>query len=99
MLRRRNEAHDVETKPRWSRFSQYTPLDTLAPLHVRLLVQIDLEVAELRELAHRLSWRGPGPTRQRFLNVFMDQNNKCNLRCQMCGFSDPRVASIGKYDM
>ena len=62
-------------------------------------MQTDLEVAELRELAQRLSWHGPGPTGERFLNVFMDQNNKCNLRCQMCGFSDPRVASISKYDM
>lgn len=35
----------------------------------------------------------------RFLNVFMDQNNKCNLRCIMCGFSDPRVRRIRKYDM
>jgi radical SAM protein with 4Fe4S-binding SPASM domain len=36
---------------------------------------------------------------ERFLNVFMDQNNKCNLRCIMCGFSDPRVRSLPKYDM
>jgi radical SAM protein with 4Fe4S-binding SPASM domain len=35
----------------------------------------------------------------RFLNVLMDQNNKCNLRCVMCGFSDPRVRDIPKYDM
>jgi radical SAM protein with 4Fe4S-binding SPASM domain len=35
----------------------------------------------------------------RFLNLFMDQNNKCNLKCRMCGFSDPRVQSIPKYDM
>jgi radical SAM protein with 4Fe4S-binding SPASM domain len=35
----------------------------------------------------------------RYLNVFMDQNNKCNLRCIMCGFSDPRVRQIPKYDM
>lgn len=59
----------------------------------------DSEVAELRELAQLLSRHGPPPTSERFLNVFMDQNNKCNLRCQMCGFSDPRVASIRKYDM
>ena len=57
------------------------------------------DAAELRELAQRLSWHGPHPTSERFLNVFMDQNNKCNLRCQMCGFSDPRVASVAKYDM
>ncbi len=36
---------------------------------------------------------------ERFLNVYMDQNNKCNLRCVMCGFSDPRVKNIPKYDM
>lgn len=36
---------------------------------------------------------------KRFLNLFMDQNNKCNLKCQMCGFSDPRVKDIPKYDM
>lgn len=35
----------------------------------------------------------------RFLNVFMDQNNKCNLRCIMCGFSDPRARKIRKYDL
>ena len=38
-------------------------------------------------------------TEERFLNVFMDQNNKCNLSCRMCGFSDPRVKSLDKYDM
>lgn len=36
---------------------------------------------------------------ERFLEVFMDQNNKCNLRCRMCGFSDPRVKTIRHYDM
>lgn len=36
---------------------------------------------------------------KRFLNVFMDQNNKCNLRCIMCGFSDPRVRKVPKYDL
>src|SRR5207244_263729 len=29
----------------------------------------------------------------------MDQNNKCNLKCRMCGFSDPRVDSLTAYDM
>ena len=29
----------------------------------------------------------------------MDQNNKCNLKCRMCGFSDPRVASLASYDL
>jgi radical SAM protein with 4Fe4S-binding SPASM domain len=36
---------------------------------------------------------------ERFLDVFMDQNNKCNLMCRMCGFSDPRVKTIHHYDM
>jgi radical SAM protein with 4Fe4S-binding SPASM domain len=35
----------------------------------------------------------------RFLSVYMDQNNKCNLRCKTCGFSDPRVEAVPKYDM
>lgn len=35
----------------------------------------------------------------RFLEVYMDHNNKCNLTCRMCGFSDPRVEKIPKYDM
>jgi radical SAM protein with 4Fe4S-binding SPASM domain len=35
----------------------------------------------------------------RTFEVFMDQNNKCNLKCRMCGFSDPRVAGLSKYDM
>lgn len=29
----------------------------------------------------------------------MDQNNRCNLKCRMCGFSDERVAALKKYDM
>ena len=54
---------------------------------------------ELRDLARQLTWRGPNPTTTRSLNVFMDQNNKCNLRCKMCGFSDPRVEGLQRYDM
>lgn len=30
----------------------------------------------------------------RFLEVFLDTNNKCNLRCLTCAFSDPRVSGI-----
>ena len=37
--------------------------------------------------------------RGRFLNVFMDQNNRCNLKCRMCGFSDPRAAKLRGHDM
>jgi radical SAM protein with 4Fe4S-binding SPASM domain len=29
----------------------------------------------------------------------MDQNNRCNLKCLMCGFNDPRVTALQKYDM
>ena len=54
---------------------------------------------ELDELRRKLLWRGPSPTADRFLSVFMDQNNKCNLRCQMCGFSDPRVDALARYDL
>jgi len=54
---------------------------------------------ELTALARLLTWHGPDPGAQRFLNVFMDQNNKCNLRCLMCGFSDSRVAGLPQYDM
>ncbi|HEV2718605.1 MAG TPA: radical SAM protein, partial [Thermoanaerobaculia bacterium] len=54
---------------------------------------------ELNALAQNLVWHGPDPASKRRLNVFMDQNNKCNLRCQTCGFSDSRVAALAKYDM
>jgi radical SAM protein with 4Fe4S-binding SPASM domain len=54
---------------------------------------------ELRELAQSLRWHGPSPSAERFVAVFMDQNNKCNLRCLMCGFSDARVAALEKYDL
>jgi radical SAM protein with 4Fe4S-binding SPASM domain len=51
------------------------------------------------ELERKLLWRGDGPSRGRPLSVFMDQNNRCNLKCRMCGFSDARVAAVPKYDM
>ncbi|MFI5180550.1 MAG: radical SAM protein [Thermoanaerobaculia bacterium] len=41
----------------------------------------------------------PAPAPERFLEVFLDQNNKCNLKCRMCGFSDPRVAPLPKFDL
>lgn len=40
-----------------------------------------------------------GREEDRFLEVFMDQNNLCNLRCRMCAFSDPRVAELAKLQM
>jgi radical SAM protein with 4Fe4S-binding SPASM domain len=55
--------------------------------------------SELRELARRMTWRGPDPDARRCVSVFMDQNNRCNLRCRMCGFSDSRVSAVAKYDM
>jgi len=51
------------------------------------------------ELSRKLSWRGEGHANGRPLSVFMDQNNRCNLKCRMCGFSDVRVAALAKYDM
>jgi len=36
---------------------------------------------------------------KRFLEVFLDTNNMCNLRCITCVFSDPRVAKLPKYVM
>jgi len=35
----------------------------------------------------------------RTLEVFMDQNNTCNLRCRMCAFSDGRVKALPRYDL
>jgi radical SAM protein with 4Fe4S-binding SPASM domain len=55
--------------------------------------------ADLEELQRKLRWRGPATDPERVLGVFMDQNNKCNLRCRMCGFSDPRVPALAKYDL
>ncbi len=54
---------------------------------------------DYEELRRKLMWRGPANDGDRFLSVFMDQNNKCNLKCQMCGFSDARVGAVPKYDM
>jgi radical SAM protein with 4Fe4S-binding SPASM domain len=55
--------------------------------------------AELEALRQKLSWNGPPAADGRFLSVFFDHNNKCNLRCRMCGFSDPRVTALPKYDL
>lgn len=51
------------------------------------------------DLKRKLLWRGNGPALGRNLTVFMDQNNRCNLKCRMCGFSDARVEALPKYDM
>jgi radical SAM protein with 4Fe4S-binding SPASM domain len=50
-------------------------------------------------LADKLQWRRHPDESGRFLNVFIEQNNTCNLKCRMCGFSDPRVAAIPRFHM
>ena len=54
---------------------------------------------DLDVLRRKLSWKGPPTADSRFLNVYMDQNTRCNLKCRMCGFSDARVDALPKYDM
>lgn len=51
------------------------------------------------ELAQKLAWRRTADEEGRFLNVFIEQNNTCNLRCTMCGFSDVRANSVPRYSM
>lgn len=58
-----------------------------------------MDPAELAVLRQKLLWNGPPSGDGRFLSVFMDQNNKCNLRCRMCGFSDPRAGALAKLDL
>lgn len=59
----------------------------------------DATSLDYADLTRKLAWRGDGPAHGRFLNVFMDQNNRCNLKCRMCGFSDARMSALRKYDM
>src|SRR6266508_6450144 len=56
------------------------------------------ELPDYKELRRKLTWR-PATTSERVLSVFMDQNNRCNLKCKMCGFSDGRIGAVRKYDM
>jgi len=51
------------------------------------------------ELKRKLLWKGEAASRGRVLTVHMDQNNRCNLKCKMCGFSDARMDAVRKYDM
>jgi radical SAM protein with 4Fe4S-binding SPASM domain len=74
-------------------------LDAAATLPVFIHMPEYCDPAELEELRQKLLWNGPPAPDGRFLSVFLDHNNKCNLRCRMCGFSDPRVESLGKYDL
>jgi len=63
------------------------------------LENVPPSLPDYEELKRKLTWKGEGPSKGRVLSVFMDQNNRCNLKCKMCGFSDTRVAAVSKYDM
>jgi len=52
----------------------------------------DTTGSEYDLLARDLEWRRHPDESGRYLNVFIEQNNTCNLKCRMCGFSDARVA-------
>lgn len=54
---------------------------------------------DYEDLKRKLAWKGVGPSKGRALSVFLEVNNRCNLKCKMCGFSDARVAALRKYDM
>lgn len=55
--------------------------------------------ADYDVLAEKLAWRRHPDEQGRFLNVFIEHNNTCNLKCTMCGFSDPRAATVPRYHM
>ena len=59
----------------------------------------EFEPSEYEVLAEKLQWRSPSDDARRYLHVFMELNNTCNLRCRMCGFSDSRVAEVPRYHM
>jgi radical SAM protein with 4Fe4S-binding SPASM domain len=59
----------------------------------------DDRTAEYERLARCLEWRRLPDGSSRFLHVFIEHNNTCNLKCTMCGFSDPRVAAVPRYHM
>lgn len=56
-------------------------------------------VPDHKTLARKLEWRRHPDETGRYLNVFIEQNNTCNLKCRMCGFSDSRVAAVPRYHM
>lgn len=56
-----------------------------------------IPIASHSSLAHSKPTAASLPPRE--LEIFLDQNNKCNLKCKMCGFSDPRIQALPKYDM
>ena len=59
----------------------------------------DTTGSEYDLLARKLAWRRQPEETGRYLNVFIEQNNTCNLKCRMCGFSDSRVAAVPRYHM
>jgi radical SAM protein with 4Fe4S-binding SPASM domain len=59
----------------------------------------DAPGAEYDVLAQKLEWKRHPEETGRYLNVFIEQNNTCNLKCRMCGFSDSRVAAVPRYHM
>lgn len=59
----------------------------------------DTTHSEYDILARKLEWRRDPDEIGRYLNVFIEQNNTCNLKCRMCGFSDSRVAAVPRYHM
>lgn len=58
-----------------------------------------VESPEHAALREKLAWSRDAPPASRYINVFMDQNNKCNLRCLMCGFADERVTDLPPREM
>lgn len=50
-------------------------------------------------LARKLEWRRSPDEAGRFLNVFLELNNTCNLKCRMCGFNDPRASAVPRFHM
>jgi radical SAM protein with 4Fe4S-binding SPASM domain len=57
------------------------------------------KVPDYEILARKLEWRRSADEAGRYLNVFIEQNNTCNLKCRMCGFSDPRADAVPRFHM
>jgi hypothetical protein len=58
----------------------------------------DLKVS-YDDLAQKLQWRRAPDESGRYLSVYIEQNNTCNLKCRMCGFSDTRVVPLPRNHM
>ena len=61
--------------------------------------RVDSFEASFDDLARKLVWRRSPDGAGRFLSIYLEQNNTCNLKCRMCGFSDPRVAALPRSHM